>query len=415
MTDGGSGTASESAGATVRRFLAARWTPRARALVLCTGVYFGARLGTAALAALEPRIVSDLGVTHGLFGLAITALSLVTALVQLPSGALGDRFGERAVIASAVVLTGGATASVALAPTYWVFLPAVVAVGAGSGLYYSPATSLLDRLFDRTGQAIGTFRIGGQVAGAVAPVLASMVAVHAGWRGAVFAAALALVPVAVGLVAFMPPSDPADPTATLRGRLSLTALIDLLARPGVAATTLVASLVQFVEVAAFTFLPVLLHGHHGLPLVAATTLYGAYFALVAALQPVTGRASDRYGRDWTTAVTLLAGLAGFGLLIHAGSLAASVVGVGLAAVSMTWATPVQARLVDGFDADERGTGFGLVRTVYLLVGALGGAVTGAVATRAGWSAAVALLVGVLALSLVVLTAAAVAPGGRSGE
>lgn len=388
--------------AAVRRFAAEGWTRRRNALVLCTMVYFGARLGTAALAALETEVVADLGITHGLFGLAITGLSLVSALVQLPSGALGDRFGERAIVLAAVVLTGSATVSVALSPSYAVFLPLVVAVGAGSGLYYSPATSLLDRLYDQTGQAIGTFRVGGQVAGATAPVLAGVIAVRAGWRGAILVAGLVLAPVAVALAVFMRPTEPRTPDASIREQLSVGRLRGLLSRREVATTTVLASLVQFVEVASFTFLPAILREYHDLPLVVVTVLYGAYFATVAVVQPVTGRLSDGFGRDRVIAATLFAGIVGYGLVLTAGSLPTIALGVCLAGVAMTWAAPVQARFVDQFAAGEQGTGFGLVRTLYLLVGALGSVVAGALATRFGWPTAIGALVCVLAASLLVL-------------
>jgi dipeptide/tripeptide permease len=53
---------------------------------------------------------------------------------------------------------------------------------------------------------------------------------------------------------------------------------------------------------------------------------------------------------------------------------------------------------------ERGAGFGLVRTAYMVTGASGSVVVGALSDAAGWPVAFALLAGVMALGLVTLTA-----------
>jgi len=61
------------------------------------------------------------------------------------------------------------------------------------------------------------------------------------------------------------------------------------------------------------------------------------------------------------------------------------------------ATPVvQSRMMDGLSETDQGTGFGLFRTVYLLVGASGTAVVGTAADFAGWNAAFGLLAAVCA-------------------
>jgi dipeptide/tripeptide permease len=60
--------------------------------------------------------------------------------------------------------------------------------------------------------------------------------------------------------------------------------------------------------------------------------------------------------------------------------------------------------MDHLAADERGTGFGLVRTVVLLVSSLGSGVTGTLAGQVGWLVAYG-LVGILLAVLVSALAA----------
>lgn len=70
---------------------------------------------------------------------------IVYALVQVPSGALADRFGEQPIVIGALVFTAVATIDLAVAPTFVVFGVSVLAIGIGAGVYYNPATMLLTR------------------------------------------------------------------------------------------------------------------------------------------------------------------------------------------------------------------------------------------------------------------------------
>jgi len=99
----------------------------------------------------------------------------VFALQQYPSGVSSDAYGERRVILAVLSVTSVASIGVASARTFPIFGLAVLAVGAGAGLYIPSVVALLDRLFDRTGQALGTHLAGGSVAGVVVPVIASLV------------------------------------------------------------------------------------------------------------------------------------------------------------------------------------------------------------------------------------------------
>ncbi|WP_101296922.1 MFS transporter [Halegenticoccus soli] len=391
------------------------WPYRTEVLALCMSVYFGVRLSTAAVSALGPQIVSTLGVSFGLFGFAITGVRSTAALAQLPSGALSDSYGERKVILSAVVIASGGTILLALSPSYALFLSLAVLIGVGGGLYYSPSTTLLDRLYERTGRVLGVFRVGGQGAGVAAPLLVAGVGIRHGWRSALLVAGLLLVPIALGLSVFMRPTTPAPDRAALRERLRLRRLGALLSRPPIAATTLLASLAQFVDVAAFAFLPTGLQRYHGLSPTHAAALYGTYFVVGALFQPVSGWLSDRFDHRLTIGGTLLAGIGGLCLLTVHVSSAALVVAVGLVGASRTWAPPVQARFLHHLRAGERGTGFGLVRTVYLLVGALGATSIGTVASAFGWQRAFAALAGVLCVCVLILLAITAYPSPERGR
>lgn len=379
--------------------LPVHWRYRTTVLGLCMAVYFGSRAGQVALSTLALDIVATLGITMSLFGLSFTGLSLMSALAQLPSGALSDQYGERVLIMSAIILTGISVLLLALAPTFLVFLPLMVLVGVGSGLYYSPSTALLDRLYNRIGRAIGTYRISGQLAGVFAPIVVGVVSFYYGWRVALFAMGLLLVPAFGGVLVLMKPTPPNNPTTSLRTHASPRRIVTIVSRPGIAGATILAGIVQFVEVASFTFLPALLQQYHGLSAAQAGGLFTLYFTVVAAIHPVSGWLSDHFGRDAVTGITLLTGFFGFSLLTRQAMFPGLVTAVILAGVSMTWAAPVQSLLMDNLGKTDRGVGFGLVRTIYLLVGALGSYVIGILITEVGWAFAFSTLAGLLALCL----------------
>jgi len=130
-------------------------------------------------------------------------------------------------------------------------------------------------------------------------------------------------------------------------------------------------------------------------------LFSLYFLVHGATQPVTGSMSDRIGRDATVMATMAAGVVGYGLLVAAAEFdfgrPITVVGVGFVGLAMSWGAPLQSRFMDLLSDAERGAGFGLVRTAYMVVGASGSVVVGAVSDAAGWSVAFGLLAGVMVL------------------
>jgi YNFM family putative membrane transporter len=157
---------------------------------------------------------------------------------------------------------------------------------------------------------------------------------------------------------------------------------------------------EFAALTTLSFLPTFLVEHYGLSVAAAGTLFGAYFVVVATLQPVSGWASDRLGRDAVTGALFAAGAVGYAALAVGEGVVLAVPAVALVGVAMAWGPPVQSRAVDALADAERGIGFGAVRTGYILVGALGPAVVGTLAGIAGWTVGFGLLAGVLGLGTV---------------
>ena len=77
-------------------------------------------------------------------------------------------------------------------------------------------------------------------------------------------------------------------------------------------------------------------------------------------------------------------------------------------LALTWGGVLQSRFMSQFPETDRASGFGMARTVFVLLGSVGNAVTGVLASRVGWGVAY----GVVAALLLV---AAGLVWGRRGQ
>jgi MFS family permease len=374
------------------------WSRGRRVLGACIGAYFGVRFCQVLVGPVVPGVTARFSVSRGGVGLALTLMWAVYALVQLPSGALADRVGGRSAVLVALGITFLAALGMAVAPGFVVFALAVAVLGIGAGLYYNPATMLLARASDGVGETIGLHRIGGQVAGVVAPVAVAVVEPLYGWRTSL---ALGATLVAVTLLAFRRSVRPMgagwdSPAESLNPKLAMSLLSSAHART----TTLMMTLHEFTGLAAMAFLPTALIESHDLGDGTANLLFAAFFAVAAVTQPIAGRLSDAWGRDPTVVALAAAGALGFGGLAVGESAIVAGGAVVLAGASMSGTPVIQSRMLDGLADGDEGTGFGLFRTTYLLVGGTSTAIVGTIADVANWDAALGLLAGIFVVLLV---------------
>jgi MFS family permease len=249
----------------------------------------------------------------------------------------------------------------------------------------------LTRRFENTGQALGFHSAGGPLAGIVGPVAAVWVVAHYDWRAAVALGALVALPVGVLFLWRVDPTPPTAAAQTVREQLRPQRLGQLLARPSIAFTVGIAILVYFVWQSIYSFFPTFLIQYWDFSTREAGLLFGGVFAGTALSLPLFGRLSDTLGRDVVLGATCAALAGGLVVLVVGQSVPVAVLGCGLVAIGMGFPGVLNSRFMDNLSETERGHGFGLVRTVNLLLGSLGSAVTGLLADSAGWAVAVGLL------------------------
>lgn len=378
------------------------WRYRETVLTLCTLAFFATMVARLVISPVVPLITDDFGVSNTVIGIALTGMWMAYSATQFPSGLLADRFGERSVILVAVGGAGFASLLLAVTPVFALFVVATVALGAVAGLHYTVATTLLTRTYDDLGMAIGVHNLGAPAAGLLTPPVAAWIGIRYGWRPAVALVAAVVVPVFVLFAWRIRPTEPRRPDQRILDRFKLEPIVELLTRPRVAFPTVLAVLAAFVWQATSSFLPTFLVAHREQSLELAGTVFAVYFVVQAITQVGVGWVADRYGRDLALGGCMLLATGGFVLLVAIPGWASLGAAILLIGTGLGYGSALFPRLLDALSTEERGAGFGLVRSVYGPVGALGSVVTGSMADTFGWGVAFALLAVLLAAVLVSL-------------
>ena len=362
------------------------------ALLVLTQLY-------AAIPLLAP-ISADL---HGNATVALsTAFSLTYAAGFLIWGPVSDHYGRRRTMALALGILTVSTGCCALAPS----LPALAALRAIQGLSasgFAPvALAYLSEALapPRRAGAIGAMSTSFLVAGIVGQVLASLVALHLGWRwffplcGGLLAVALAAVLAVVHDAAHA--SGPSG--SSLRGQFASLGRLAL--RPAVLALSLAHVTLLMVFVAMYTGIG----GHlESLGMRPSTIILIRLAALPAMFLSIgAGRFAAR--RSWAQIARLGFGVSTLGMLgeaLLAGSLAGLVAASVVYVAGVALAAPAMISLYGQVSAPNRGSGMALNGFI-LFVGTSAGPL---LATSSPTFRALALaLTGILVLALAAVTA-----------
>ena len=378
-----------------------RWRSAYTVLFVATAANL-AQVGTRVVVSpLVPRLLTDFAVSRTLVGALLTGMWALFALAHYPSGVLAERFGARAVIVVALVATSAASALLVVTPTFPLFAAALLLLGWSAGLYFVVGTGFVaDRFADRTGQALGIHSSGGALAGVLVPVVAIFVADRYTWRHSVAVTTLFAVVVVVVFVVLTRPDRPVKPDGDLVEALHPRRPLRVLRTPGLLAPLGAVVVAAFAWQAVISFLPTFLFQHWLLSEARAATLFSLVYVLNALAMPAVGRFGDHVGNEWALALCLALSSVGFGTLVTGSHTAVLLVGIACLGVGISYGGAVQSLFMNRFGRLDRVSGFGTVRTVYMLLGSLGGVVTGTLADAFGWGLSyglVAVLLGVTAV------------------
>ncbi len=137
-----------------------------------------------AIGVAAPRMQAELGLTPKEWGWVIGAFTLAYALFEMPSGALGDRTGQRTVLTRIVLWWSGFTAMTAAVTGLGPLLAVRFLFGAGEAGAFPNATGVVARWFvaEERARASSAFWIATSVGGVLTPLLVVPLQKAYGWR-----------------------------------------------------------------------------------------------------------------------------------------------------------------------------------------------------------------------------------------
>lgn len=344
---------------------------------------------------LVPYVRADFDIGLSTAGLLLSTLWFTYALSQFPGGVLGDRIGERNVLAGSSALATVALVASAVAWSTPALFGGFVLLGSATGIYATTRfTSLSDVYPNRTATAMGLSSAAGNVGTVLLPAGAGLLAAAASWRVG-FAAAVPLFALAaVGLWLAVPAHTSGRESAV--DELSVATVRRLAGgitgrrTLALAATMLLMSVVY----QGFTsFFPTYLASVKGLPERSAAFVYSAFFAAGILVQPLGGAAADSLGERPTIIGFSLVSAVALGLLSTASGFWPLVAVALIASAQLGFWPIAQAAVVDTLPTEMQGTGFGFLRTGYLMIAATSPTVIGVLGERGRFDEAFVLLAG----------------------
>ncbi len=142
------------------------------------------------LPSLFPFLIDDFEVSYTELGVLMTLFFVASGLGQPVAGFLVDRFGARAMLLGGLAVYCLGIFMTALAPTFWMLLPAMVLAALGNCVFHPADFTILNASVSahRLGRAFSVHTLGGNLGWAAAPITMLTVASLFGWRTALLVA-----------------------------------------------------------------------------------------------------------------------------------------------------------------------------------------------------------------------------------
>lgn len=158
--------------------------PRRRVLLLLIALAIITFLDRISIAVAGPRIQADLHITPERWGWVIGAFVLAYGIFEIPTGALGDRMGQRSVLTRIVLWWSGFTCLTGVATGFAPLLATRFLFGAGEAGAYPNMSGVIVRWFPLRERARtqGFIWAASRFGGALAPLIVVPLQSALGWR-----------------------------------------------------------------------------------------------------------------------------------------------------------------------------------------------------------------------------------------
>jgi MFS transporter, FSR family, fosmidomycin resistance protein len=293
-------------------------------------------LAQGSLPALLPYLVDkfDLSYTHA--GALALAATISSSLVQPAFGVWSDARGALWLLPAGVAVAGAGMGLAAVAPSFWLVFLCVLVAGLGVAAYHPEGSKFASFASgERRASGMAFFSVGGNVGFALGPILASLLILALGLRGAVLLAVPGAC-VAVALVFALRYLSDFAPSEERRAQVAARAGDGR----GLSLLLLVVGLRSVAHMGLFTFIP-LWEKAQGNGAAYGTRLLSGFLIAGAAGTLAGGPLADRFGRRpvlrWSFVVAtplilvyvLVGGALGAAAIVLAGAAVIGTFGVSL--------------------------------------------------------------------------------------
>ncbi len=136
------------------------------------------------IAVAGPRMQADLDISPEKWGWVLGAFTITYALFEIPSGALGDRLGQRKLLTRIVIWWSVFTSLTGAVSSYFLLLTTRLFFGAGEAGAFPNASGSISRWFPvvERARAQGVVWMASRVGGALTPLLVVPIQQRYGWR-----------------------------------------------------------------------------------------------------------------------------------------------------------------------------------------------------------------------------------------
>ena len=138
---------------------------------------------------LLPFIADDLDLSYKQVGLLRSVFGGASAVLQVPAGFLAEVTGEFWLLVLGNMWVAAGVVAMGASPVFAVLLGVSFVGGLGGGTQHPLASSMVSRAYEEKGRstAVGTVNFAGDLGKMAAPAFAGLIAVHYGWRTALWA------------------------------------------------------------------------------------------------------------------------------------------------------------------------------------------------------------------------------------
>lgn len=328
--------------------------------------------------AIVPFLREDFGLSLSMAGLLLTLLWAAYAIGQFPGGVLGDRVGEGNILVFSTALSAVTILTVSLSPNLLTLFLATMAFGFATALFGPTRFTIFTNIYtNHAGTAVGLTMSAGSVGNTLLPAIAGILAGALTWRLGLgmlvplFAAsAIALHLSVPGYVSERTSAVDDISMDTIRR------ILDGVTQGVIPAVVAIQVFMSFVFQAFVGLYPTYLVASKDLSTGVAAILFGLFFAVGAILQPIAGASMNTYGPRPVLLVVLTTAVVSLGTLPFVTGLWVLVpVTVFLGSLG-AYGTVTQTSISDALPEEMQGTGLGLLRTSWMLIGATGPVILG---------------------------------------